>query len=69
MNDDVRNLEKQRGTAKVLAGAIRAEENSCRYYRSLEKIYKGIDLSMLFGKLADEEEKHKIRLERLVVKL
>jgi len=69
LNDDVRRLEKTREAVRVLKSAVKAEENSCRLYRSLEKIFKGADVAVLFGKLAEEEEKHKARLERTLARI
>ncbi len=69
LNDDVRRLEKTTEAVRVLKSAIKAEENSCRLYRSLEKIFKGADVAVLFGKLAEEEEKHKARLEKTLARI
>ena len=69
LNDDVRNMEKTTEAARVIQRAIKAEDNSCKLYRSLEKIFKGSDVAELFGKLAEEEEKHKVRLERVLAKI
>ena len=69
LNDDVRRLEKTREAVRVLKSAVKAEENSCRLYRSLEKIFKGADVAVLFGKLAEEEEKHKARLEKTLARI
>ena len=69
VNDDVRLVEKGGEGFKVLKRAIKAEENSCALYRSLEKIYTGTDVSVLFGKLAEEEDLHKVRLERMLAGL
>ena len=68
VNDDVRAIEQSSETVKVLRKACQAEENSGRLYRDLEKIYKGLDVGKLFGKLAEEEDKHKDRLERILAK-
>lgn len=69
LNDDVRNMEKTTEAAVVIRRAIKAEENSLKLYRSLEKIFKGSDVAELFGKFAEEEEKHKVRLERVLAKI
>ena len=68
VNDDVRAIERSSGVAQVLRKASKAEENSGRLYRDLEKIYKGKDVGALFGKLAEEEDKHKDRLEKILSK-
>jgi rubrerythrin len=69
VNDDVREIEQSREVVKVLRKASKAEENSGRLYRSLEKIYKGLDVAVLFGKLAEEEDKHKERLEKVLARM
>lgn len=69
VNDDVRDVEKGGEVARVLTRAIKAEQNSSALYRSLEKIYKGVDIEELFGKLAEEEDLHKARLERMLARL
>ena len=69
VNDDIRKMERVSEGVKVLQSALRAEENSSKLYRSLEKIYKGLDLGDLFGKLAEEEEKHVVRVERALTKM
>jgi rubrerythrin len=69
VNDDVREIEKSREVVKVLRKASKAEENSGRLYRSLEKIYKGLDVAVLFGRLAEEEDKHKERLEKVLARM
>lgn len=69
LNDDVRKIEQTSESAKVLAKAIKAEENSCKLYRSLEKIFAGADVAELFGKLAEEEEKHAARLQKALAKM
>jgi rubrerythrin len=69
VNDDVREIEKCSEVVKVLRKASKAEENSGRLYRSLEKIYKGLDVAVLFGKLAEEEDKHKERLESILARM
>ena len=68
VNDDVRAIERSSEVVKVLRKALKAEENSGRLYRDLEKIYKGLDVGELFGKLAEEEDKHKARLEKILAK-
>lgn len=68
-NDDVRKLEGKAEAVTVLRRALKAEENSVRFYRSLEKIYLGVDVAVLFGKLAEEEEIHKARLERVLARM
>ena len=69
VNDDVREIEKSNEVVKVLRKAAKAEENSARFYRSMEKIYKGIDVADLFGRLAEEEDKHKDRLEKVLARM
>jgi rubrerythrin len=69
VNDDVRAMERSGEMVQVLRKASKAEENSGRLYRSLEKIYKGLDVADLFGKLAEEEDKHKDRLERILARM
>lgn len=69
VNDDVREIEKSREVVKVLRKAAKAEDNSGRLYRSLEKIYKGLDVADLFAKLAEEEDKHKERLEKVLARM
>jgi rubrerythrin len=69
VNDDVRDVEKGGEVARVLTRAMKAEQNSSALYRSLEKIYKGVDIEELFGKLAEEEDLHKARLERMLARL
>lgn len=69
VNDDVRDIEKSGEAVKVLKKALRAEINSGKLYRSLANIYKGLELANLFGKLAEEEEKHAVRLEKTIAKL
>jgi rubrerythrin len=66
VNDDVRAIENSSEVVKVLRKASKAEENSARLYRSMEKIYKGLDVGDLFGKLAEEEDKHKERIEKVL---
>ncbi len=66
VNDDVRAIENSSDVVKVLRKAAKAEENSSRLYRSLEKIYKGLDVGDLFAKLAEEEDKHKERIEKVL---
>ena len=69
VNDDVRAIENSSDVVKVLRKASKAEENSGRLYRSLEKIYKGYDVADLFAKLAEEEDKHKDRIEKVLARL
>ena len=69
LNDDVRNMEKTTEAARVIQRAIKAEDNSRALYTSLEKIFKGSDTAELFAKLAEEEGKHKVRLERVLAKI
>jgi len=69
INDDIREIEKADEVVKVLRKASKAEENSARFYRSMEKIYKGIDVADLFGRLAEEEDKHKDRLEKVLARM
>jgi rubrerythrin len=69
VNDDVRDIERSTEAVNVLRKAARAEDNSGRLYRSLEKVYKGLDVSGLFAKLAEEEDKHKERIEKALAKL
>jgi rubrerythrin len=69
VNDDVREIEKSNEVVKVLRKAAKAEDNSGRLYRSLEKIYKGLDVAALFGMLAEEEDKHKERLEKVLARM
>jgi len=69
VNDDVREIEKSGEVVKVLRKASKAEENSGRLYRSLEKIYKGLDVELLFRKLAEEEDKHKERIEKILARM
>ena len=69
VNDDIREIEQSNEVVKVLRKAAKAEENSGRLYRSLEMIYKGLDVGDLFGKLAEEEDKHKERLEKLLARM
>jgi rubrerythrin len=69
VNDDVRNIERSSEAVSVLRKAAKAEDNSGRLYRSLEKIYKGLDVSELFAKLAEEEDKHKERIEKALASL
>jgi rubrerythrin len=66
VNDDVRAIENSSDVLKVLRNAAKAEENSGRLYRSMEKIYKGLDVANLFAKLAEEEDKHKDRIEKIL---
>jgi rubrerythrin len=68
INDDVRAIEQAGGVVQVLRKACKAEENSGRLYRDLEKIYKGTDVGELFGKLAEEEDKHKDQIEKILAK-
>jgi|YNPNPStandDraft_1061719.scaffolds.fasta_scaffold26198_1 rubrerythrin len=68
-NDDIRKLEAQTEMARVLAWAIRAEENSFKFYTSLSRISKGLDVAELFSRLAEEELKHKERLEAVLARL
>jgi rubrerythrin len=65
-NDDVRKMGKETEAAKVIRDAVKAEENSYRFYTGLAKISKGLDVADLFTRLADEELKHKARLERVL---
>jgi rubrerythrin len=69
VNDDVRAIENASNVVKVLRKAAKAEENSGRLYRSLEKIYKGLDVEELFAKLAEEEDKHKDRIEKVLAEM
>jgi rubrerythrin len=69
INDDVRKMEKVSEAVKVVQKALVAEENSCKLYRSMEKIYVGLDLGELFGKLAQEEERHVSRLEKVLAQM
>jgi len=69
VNDDIREIENAEEVVKVLRKASKAEENSARFYRSMEKIYKGIDVADLFGRLAEEEDKHKDRLETVLARM
>ena len=69
VNDDVRAIENSTQVVKVLRKAAKAEENSGRLYRSLEKVYKGLDVADLFAKLAEEEDKHKDRIEKVLAGL
>ena len=67
--DDVRAIENSNDVVKVLRKASKAEENSGRLYRSMEKIYKGFDVADLFAKLAEEEDKHKDRIEKVLASM
>ena len=69
VNDDVRAIENSSDVVKVLRKAAKAEENSGRLYRSMQKIYKGLDVEDLFAKLAEEEDKHKDRIEKVLAKM
>ncbi len=69
LNDDVREIEQSTEAVKVLRKAAKAEENSGRLYRSLEKIYQGLDVADLFAKLAEEEEKHKERIDKVLARV
>lgn len=69
VNDDVRGIEKSGEVIKVLQKAAKAEDNSGRLYRSLQNIYKGLDVEDLFAKLAEEEDKHKARIEKLLARM
>jgi len=69
VNDDVREIENSTQVVKVLRKAAKAEENSGRLYRSMEKIYKGLDVAELFAKLAEEEDKHKDRIEKVLARM
>jgi len=69
LNDDVRKIERSNEVVTVLQKAVEAEANSARLYRSLEKIFKGAEVEILFGKLAEEEDKHQARLESTLAKL
>jgi rubrerythrin len=69
VNDDVRSIERSGEVVQVLRKACKAEENSGRLYRDMEKIYKGLDVGDLFGKLAEEEDKHRERLEKILTKM
>jgi len=69
VNDDVRGIEKSGEVIKVLQKAAKAEDNSGRLYRSLQNIYKGLDVEDLFAKLAEEEDKHKERIEKLLARM
>jgi len=69
VNDDVRAIENSSDVVKVLRKAAKAEENSGRLYRSLEKVYKGLDVADLFAKLAEEEDKHKDRIEKVLARM
>ena len=69
VNDDVRAIENSSGVEKVLRKASKAEDNSGRLYRSLAKIYKGLDVEDLFTRLAEEEDKHKERIEKVLAKM
>ena len=67
--DDIRKIERTTEVVSVLKRAILAEENSCGFYRSLEKIFKGAEVEILFSKLAEEEEVHKARLVATLARL
>lgn len=69
VNDDVRAIENSNDVVKVLRKAAKAEDNSGRLYRSMEKIYKGLDVADLFAKLAEEEDKHKDRIEKVLASM
>jgi len=69
VNDDVRKVEQTSEAAKVIQKAIVSEQNSCKLYISLGKIYGGLDLGELFDTLAKEEQKHAARLERTLAKM
>ena len=69
VNDDIRAIENSSDVVKVLRKAAKAEENSGRLYRSMEKIYKGLDVADLFVKLAEEGDKHKDRIEKVLAGL
>jgi len=68
-NDDVREMGKQTEAAGVIRWAVKAEANSYRFYAGLAKLSKGLDLGEVFTRLADEELKHKARLEAVLVRL
>ena len=68
-NDDVRKMGKETEAAKVIRDAVKAEENSYRFYTGLAKLSKGLDVADLFTRLADEELKHKARLKGVLVRL
>jgi len=69
VNDDLLKMERVSEAVKVLQKAVIAEQNSCKLYSSLAKIYNGLELGELFGKLAQEEEKHAVRIEKTLVKM
>jgi len=69
VNDDLLKMERASEAVKVLQKALVSEQNSCKLYRSLEKIYNGLELAELFGKLAQEEEKHAARIEKTLAKM
>ena len=69
INDDIRNIENSTAVVTPLRRAVKAEELSAQFYRSLEKIFRGSDIEILFSKLAEEEDVHKVRLEALLGKL
>jgi len=68
-NDDVRKMGKETEAARVIRMAVNAEDASCRFYAGLAKIYKGLDTAELFSRLADEELKHKVRLQFVLARL
>ncbi len=68
-NDDIRSMGAQQDLARVIERAIKAEETSFAFYRSLSTISKGLDIGELFSRLADEELKHKARLEAVRARL
>lgn len=50
---------------EVLIFAMKNEEKAARFYREAEQMTDDPDLKKLMGMLANEEEKHKFRLESL----
>ena len=55
------DLPSDAGTKDVIAEAIRREEQAMRFYGELAKL--GGDMRGVFSNLADQESKHKERLE------
>ncbi|MDP8256424.1 MAG: ferritin family protein [Candidatus Alcyoniella australis] len=52
-------------TQDVMIAAIKFEEGSARFYDALKAMFEGHQLAELFDWLVNEEQGHKLRLERL----
>jgi rubrerythrin len=61
---DIDELSEDADYQDILTYAAQREKRTHDYYASLTKLFKGTQIGELFQRLAEEELKHKIKLEK-----